>query len=130
MESDSSPFPVAKKREHADPGENPMIEPCRGCWSVSLTVEIFVSRANFVPGRPARDRHGRGGRARLIATSTQCFIARQSARKGGHSGVVRTKMSDFSSGILSLFPLFSYTFRLRTPLFNIFFVQNSLPDLR
>jgi hypothetical protein len=31
-------------------------------------------------------------------------------------------MSVFSSGTLSLFPLFSYTFRLRTPLFNIFFL--------
>ena len=38
-------------------------------------------------------------------------------------------MSDFFPGILSEICLFSYTFRLRTYFFNIFFLQYSLPNL-
>jgi hypothetical protein len=38
-------------------------------------------------------------------------------------------MPDFFPGILSAFPLFSYTFPLRTYFSNIFFLQYSLPDL-
>jgi len=40
-----------------------------------------------------------------------------------------TKMSEFLSGILSEIYLFSYTYRLRSPFFNIFFLQYSVPDL-
>ena len=38
-------------------------------------------------------------------------------------------MSDFFTGILSEIYLFSYTYRLRSYFFNIFFLQYSLPDL-
>ena len=38
-------------------------------------------------------------------------------------------MSDFLSGILSEFPMFSYTFRLRTAFINIFFSRNFFVNL-